>query len=69
MNDKEFSKGLYSKMSNLLLDLEITSMRHLEHFSFVELEEIQKLYGQNLSYDLHRDVVHMVEEKTTRVLH
>ncbi len=57
MEDREFSRGLYQKLTELLSEIEKLATSHLMGFSAVELQALEKVYGKNLAYDLYADVV------------
>jgi hypothetical protein len=70
MADSDFSVGLSSKLNKLLIGVQDHVDSELMSFTIQELEALQKIYGANLTYALHKDIQHAMSlPKSTETIH
>ena len=58
MRDSDFSVGLSAKLQKFLYSLQEYVDEQLMTFTIEELQSLQKIYGNNLTYALYKDIQH-----------
>lgn len=70
MRDSDFSLTLSSKLNKLLIGMQEYVDEHLMEFTIEELQSLQKVYGNQLTYALYKDIAHAMSlPKSTDTVH
>lgn len=70
MRDSDFSLTLSSKLNKLLIGMQDYVDEHLMEFTIEELQSLQKVYGNQLTYALYKDIAHAMSlPKSTDTVH
>ena len=70
MRDSDFSVSLSSKLNRLLIGMQDYVDEHLMEFTIEELQSLQKVYGNQLTYALYKDIAHAMSlPKSTDTVH
>lgn len=56
LRDSDFSAGLSEKMQNMLTEIQELADEKLMGFTLQELSVMQNMYGDKLTYALHKDI-------------